>query len=360
MSLNQGIQRYKEVATKTSSSKKAASTPTKTAKAVTAAKENTKDKEKKNSKSQDEKFTGAKLKNGVTAAPSPVDEAVGEKVEAEKRAAEEQALQQEIEKELKEDAVHTSGLVRDDYTPVNTPRDRLIGEYAPLIKYIAQKIAARLPANIELDDLISSGVIGLMDAIDKYDNTRDNKFKTYAEFRIRGAILDELRAQDWVPRSVREKAKQLERCYQKIEQEKGRHATDEEVMEQLGINQEEFHDLLAQVRNVSLVSFDDLTSFSNADKRAIHGFNEANSRVTTPFNEINSGAMKKVISQSIADLPEKQRLVLSLYYYEDLNLKEIGQVLDVTESRVSQLHTQAVLKLKAKLRAHLDEIFADD
>src|SRR6186997_3683832 len=112
-------------------------------------------------------------------------------------------------------------------------KDKLILEYAPLIKFIAQKIAARLPANIELDDLISSGVIGLMDAMEKYDATRDNKFKTYAEFRIRGAILDELRAQDWVPRSVREKAKILERCYAKIEPRMGRQATDEEVCSEL-------------------------------------------------------------------------------------------------------------------------------
>src|SRR5882724_800004 len=137
-------------------------------------------------------------------------------------------------------------------------KDKLIMEYAPLIKFIAQKIAVRLPSNIELDDLISSGVIGLMDAIEKYDSNRDNKFKTYAEFRIRGAILDELRAQDWVPRSVREKAKMLERCYAKIEQSKGRHATDEEVCAELNINQEEFHDLLNQVRSVSLLSYDDL------------------------------------------------------------------------------------------------------
>src|ERR1700690_1430356 len=122
-------------------------------------------------------------------------------------------------------------------------KDKLIMEYAPLIKFIAQKIAVRLPSNIELDDLISSGVIGLMDAMDKYDVTRDNKFKTYAEFRIRGAILDELRAQDWVPRSVREKAKLLERCYSKIEHQKGRQATDEEICQELGITQGEYHEL---------------------------------------------------------------------------------------------------------------------
>src|SRR4249919_959096 len=150
-------------------------------------------------------------------------------------------------------------------------KDKLIMEYAPLIRFIAQKIAVRLPSNIELDDLISSGVIGLMDAIDKYDSSRDNKFKTYAEFRIRGAILDELRAQDWVPRSVREKAKILERCFAKIEQQLGRQATEEEVYEELGISQSEYHELLNQVRSVSLLSYDDISHFSKADKRALHG-----------------------------------------------------------------------------------------
>ncbi|MFN7685226.1 MAG: sigma-70 family RNA polymerase sigma factor, partial [Oligoflexia bacterium] len=203
-----------------------------------------------------------------------VEEAVDALAAAEASRQEEEQLQKELEAEIAAEASTTSRLVRDDFTPVNSSRDKLILEYAPLIKYIAQKIAARLPANIELDDLISSGVIGLMDAIDKYDSGRDNKFKTYAEFRIRGAILDELRAQDWVPRSVREKAKQLERCYSKIEQEKGRQATDEEVCEQLGITQEEYHDMLNQVRSVSLLSYDDVSNFSKQDKRALHGYGE--------------------------------------------------------------------------------------
>lgn len=249
----------------------------------------------------------------------------------------------------------SGGFVRDDVTPVNTDRDTLIVEYAPLIKYIAQKIAARLPANIELDDLISSGVIGLMDAVEKYDQSRDNKFKTYAEFRIRGAILDELRAQDWVPRSVREKAKQLEKCYAKIEQDKGRQATEDEVCKELNITKEEFYELLNQVRSVSLLSYDDISNFSKADKRAFHGIGGGESKVSTPFNEVSLAYIRKMISDSIKDLPEKQRLVLSLYYFEDLNLKEIGRVLEVTESRVSQLHTQAVLRLKARLRNHWDE-----
>jgi len=286
-----------------------------------------------------------------------VDDAIDEKAVAAAAAAEEAAIQKEIAEELKKDAEKTSRLVKEELSPVSAPRERVVREYAPLIKYIAQKIASRLPANIELDDLMSSGVIGLMDAIDKYDPSRDNKFKTYAEFRIRGAILDELRAQDWVPRSVREKAKLLERAYTRIEQEKGRQATDEEICQELNVSQSEFHELLNQVRSISLLSFDDISNFSKADKRTLHGLAEnGSSRAPNPLSEINVATIKKLISEAIHDLPEKQRLVLSLYYYEDLNLKEIGQVLDVTESRVSQLHTQAILKLKGRLRNHWDEV----
>ncbi len=232
-------------------------------------------------------------------------------------------------------------------------KDEIIVEYAPLIKYIAQKIAARLPANIELDDLISCGVIGLMDAIDKFDPTRDNKFKTYAEFRIRGSILDELRAQDWVPRSIREKAKLVERTYAKLESELGRPATDEEMCKELDCSQEEFHDLINKSKSVSLLNIDDSASFNRGDKKLMAGLME-NSRSSNPFSAVNYKNVRDTIKEGIMTLPEKQRLVLSLYYYEDLNLKEIGQVLDVTESRVSQLHTQAILKLKAKLKNVLD------
>jgi RNA polymerase sigma factor for flagellar operon FliA len=291
---------------------------------------------------------------GATVDPK-LDEAAAELIAAEQAAAEEERLRKEIAEELEREAAQTNKLVKEDASPTNSSREQLVLEYAPLIKYIAQKIAARLPANIELDDLISSGVIGLIDAIEKYDASRDNKFKTYAEFRIRGAILDELRAQDWVPRSVREKAKLLEKCYARIEQRVGRQATDEEVCADLSITQEEYHDLLNQVRSVSLLSFDDISSFSKADKRSLHGYGEGGARAPTPFSEVNVAHVKRMIAEAINDLPEKQRLVLSLYYYEDLNLKEIGRVLDVTESRVSQLHTQAVLRLKAKLRNHWDE-----
>lgn len=229
-----------------------------------------------------------------------------------------------------------------------TQKDDLIREYAPLIKFIAQKIAVRLPSNIELDDLISAGVIGLMDAIEKYDSSRDNKFKTYAEFRIRGAILDELRAQDWVPRSIRDKAKLLDKTMVQLEADLGRAATDEEIAKSLNINLDEFYDLVNQVRPVSLLPIDQAQTFSNTDKKSIMDILEG-SRTNNPFNQLNVKSIKEVVANAIEELPERQRLVLSLYYYEDLNLKEIGQVLRVTESRVSQLHAQAVTRLRAKL-----------
>ncbi len=233
-------------------------------------------------------------------------------------------------------------------------KEEIVVKYASLVKYLAQKIAIRLPANIELDDLISSGVIGLMDAVDKYDCTRDNKFKTYAEFRIRGAMLDELRSQDWVPRSVREKAKHLERVFAKLEHERGRPATDQEVCEEMKISPDEYQDLLNEVRSVSLLNFDDLNSLTKTDKKSMIGLIE-NGKVPNPFAEISRNNVKGMVEKAIQDLPEKQRLVLALYYYEDMNLKEIGKVLDVTESRVSQLHTQAIIRLKARLKNNFDE-----
>jgi RNA polymerase sigma factor for flagellar operon FliA len=196
-----------------------------------------------------------------------------------------------------------------------------------------------------------------MDAIEKFDPSRDNKFKTYAEFRIRGAILDELRAQDWVPRSVREKAKLVERTFQKLEGELGRTATEEEMCKELDVTQDEYHDLLNKAKSVSLLNIDDSASFNRGDKKLYMGLLE-NKRSSNPAAAVNYRKIQERIKSCIKSLPEKQRLVLSLYYYEDLNLKEIGQVLDVTESRVSQLHTQAVLKLRSKLKNDLDS--ADD
>lgn len=227
-------------------------------------------------------------------------------------------------------------------------KDQLILQYAPLIKFVAQKIAARLPSNIELDDLMSSGVIGLMDAIEKYDPSRDNKFKTYAEFRIRGAILDELRAQDWVPRSVRDKAKMLDKTIVRLEVKLGRNPEEQEVADALNMTIEELHTLVNEVRPVSVVSIDEAPSFSSVDKKSILSILDG-CKFNNPQSQLDIKFLKDSITNAIEDLPERQRLVLSLYYYEDLNLKEIGKVLRVTESRVSQLHAQAIVRLRAKL-----------
>jgi len=237
----------------------------------------------------------------------------------------------------------------------NVQKKKIIKEYSSLVKFIAQKIAVRLPANIELDDLLSAGVIGLMDAIDKYDPARDNKFKTYAEFRIRGAILDELRAQDWIPRSMREKAKNVERAFQRLEQKLGRTVTEDEAAKELGMELEDFQETLHQCKSVSLLSLDEVGTFANGDRKSLLGLLESG-KASNPLVQLAGQELKEKVAKAIQELPEKQRMVLSLYYYEDLNLKEIGEVLEVTESRVSQLHTQAVLRLRAKLNEYVQDM----
>lgn len=233
-------------------------------------------------------------------------------------------------------------------------RDQLIMDYAPLIRFVAQRIAARLPSNIDIDDLISAGVIGLMDAIEKYDPSRDNKFKTYAEFRIRGAILDELRSQDWVPRSVRDKAKKIEKTYAELEQKFGRAVSDQELSAALGVGLSEYYDMVAKVKAVTLLSIDELSGPNQQDRKSLLECLE-NVGSKNPFTQLKSKGVRELLIKNIEDLPEKQKLVLSLYYYEDLNLKEIGRILEVTESRVSQLHTQAVEKLRTRLKPLLTD-----
>ena len=188
-------------------------------------------------------------------------------------------------------------------------RDQLIMDYAPLIRFVAQRISARLPSNIETDDLISAGVIGLMDAIEKYDPSRDNKFKTYAEFRIRGAILDELRSQDWVPRSVRDKAKKIEKTYAALEQRLGRAVTDSEISDQMGMDLGEYYEMIAKVKAVSLLSVDELTASNQHDKRSLLESLE-NASAKNPFSHLNSKNIRNLLMSTIEDLPEKQKLVL--------------------------------------------------
>ncbi|MBI4666551.1 MAG: FliA/WhiG family RNA polymerase sigma factor [Nitrospinae bacterium] len=239
---------------------------------------------------------------------------------------------------------------------LGTPEaDRLILEYSPLIKYIAHRLAVRLPPHVELDDLISSGVIGLIDAIEKFNPDKETQFKTYAEIRIRGAMLDELRSQDWVPRSVRQKATNLSSAYAKLEQSLGRPAEDDEVAQSMGVSMEEFYDLLHQAAGQAILSVEDLGGVDkDGEKRDIMEV-LAGTKATDPETLARLEEVRTIIAKSIDMLPEKERLLVSLYYYEELTMKEIGEVLGITESRVSQLHTKAVMRLRAKLRKFIHD-----
>ncbi|HNZ26730.1 MAG TPA: RNA polymerase sigma factor WhiG [Spirochaetota bacterium] len=228
-------------------------------------------------------------------------------------------------------------------------RDFLIEKYAPLVKYVAGKVAMGKPGNIEYDDLVGFGVFGLMDAIEKFDLQKNVKFKTYAVTRIRGSIYDELRSIDWVPRSVRTKAKEVEQAIVKIEGTTGKLATDQEIADELGLDIREFYSTLTKISSTSVMSLSDpwFTGDDN-DKISILDTIESPSKMN-PDITVERDSVKQLIVNAINELPDKEKKVLVLYYYEDLTLKEIGEVLAVTESRVSQLHTKAIIRLKAKL-----------
>ena len=234
-------------------------------------------------------------------------------------------------------------------------KDRIVLEHAPLIRYIVNRIAVRLPSHIDLDDLHNTGVIGLMDAIEKYDPEKNCKFKTYAEFRIKGAILDQLRLLDWVPRSVRQKSRRLDKAYGEVEQRLGHQAAEDEVADALGLQIDKFHELLNQVRGISLVNLEEIRG-TNQDGDRTGTFTDIVEDVNAenPFASFKLTETKQVIAATIASLPDKERLVVSLYYYEDLNMKDIGQILGITESRVCQIHTKAVLRLRGKLKALIE------
>ena len=233
--------------------------------------------------------------------------------------------------------------------------ERIINECASMVKYVANRIAQRLPTNVEVDDLVSVGVLGLMDAIEKFDPKRGAKFKTYAEFRIKGAILDQLRSLDWVPRSVRQKSRRLERAFGEVEQRLGRSASEDEVADSLGLQIEKFHELMNQVRGISLVNLEEIRGAnSDGDRTGTFADIVEDVHSENPFASLKLSEMKRLIAATIATLPEKERLVISLYYYEDLNMKEIGGILGITESRVCQIHTKAALRLRGKLKGLFD------
>ncbi|MBI3090187.1 MAG: FliA/WhiG family RNA polymerase sigma factor [Candidatus Tectomicrobia bacterium] len=233
-------------------------------------------------------------------------------------------------------------------------REELIVAYAPLIKYIAHRIASRLPAHVQLNDLINSGVIGLIEAIERFDPSRDIKFKTYAEFRIRGSILDDLRAMDWVPRSVRQKAHALETAYFHLEQSLGREPSEEELAAHLALPMDELHELLGEVHGSLLVSLEDLgKGVIPGDQREPSGAAPGHD-APQPERQLDQQELQGVMAKAVDELNEKERLVITLYYYEELTMKEIGEVLGITESRVSQIHSKAMLTLRGRLRRTFD------
>lgn len=230
-------------------------------------------------------------------------------------------------------------------------RDSLIMEYAPLIKYVAGRLAIGLPANVEFDDLVSFGVFGLLDALEKYDLDRGIKFETYALARIRGAILDGLRSMDWVPRSVRKKARELEQTIQVVDSRLGRPATDAEIAEAMGIKLEEYFKYLQEVACTTLTSLDEIWLDENKDydrMSLVDALEDEQSPDPVKIAEYND--FRDRLAKAIDELSERERTVISLYYFEGLTLKEIGAVLEVTEARVSQIHTKAISRLRSKLK----------
>jgi RNA polymerase sigma factor FliA len=231
-------------------------------------------------------------------------------------------------------------------------RDRLVLTYAPLVKYVAGRLGSGLPAHVDEGDLVSYGLLGLMGAIERYDPERDVKFETYAIARIKGQIIDELRAMDWVPRSVRSRARDIERAIAELEAKLGRAPTDEEISVKLGISEDELEESLSEISRSSIAALDELwtVSGSGGDQVALIDTIEDES-APDPQSSLSQSELREAIADAIARLPEREKLVVTLYYYEELTLREIGEVLGVTESRVSQLHTKAILRLKAHLSA---------
>ena len=228
-------------------------------------------------------------------------------------------------------------------------RNYIVSKYAPLAKFAAGRLSIGMPPSVDFGDLVNCGIVGLLDAVEKFEPDKNVKFKTYAITRIRGAIYDELRTLDWVPRSVRQKAREIEEAVRITEEKLGRSATDEEVADCLKISTEEYREAVYKVSCTSILSLNDLRSNNKGDdKISLMDSLEAPSSLN-PDVIVEKEEMKRVIAESIRELPEKEQKVLVLYYYEELTLKEIGKVLEVTESRVSQLHTKAITRLRARL-----------
>ena len=229
-------------------------------------------------------------------------------------------------------------------------KDKLLVEYAHLVKYIANRVAINLPASVDRNDIVSSGIIGLIKAVETFEPERGFKFETYAGHKIRGAILDELRALDWVPRSIRQKSRDLQKVYAKLENELGRIPYDDEVCEELNVSMEEFEKLLSDVAPTTIISLEEALPDRSSDSKEIRLIDTIEDPGSeNPLRQLGFKEIKQILKETIENLPEKEKLVVALYHFEELTLKEIGVVLDISESRVSQIHSKAILKLRGKL-----------
>ena len=237
----------------------------------------------------------------------------------------------------------------EEYAKTKSPeaREKIILEYAPLVKVVAGRLSMYLGYNVEYEDMVSYGIFGLIDAIDKFDHLKEVKFETYASLRIRGAILDQIRKMDWIPRTIRQKQKKIETVIREIEQSTGRGATDEEIARGLGISDEEYLDWQSQMKITGLVS---LNEYMEQGSEVPRDYNRhITSSFEAPDERVEKEELTKELGEALKLLTEKEQKVITLYYYEELTLKEISNILEVSESRVSQLHTRALQKMKIKM-----------
>ena len=228
-------------------------------------------------------------------------------------------------------------------------KEEVIKSYLPLVKKVVHRLSGRLPKEVDLKEMLNSGIIGLVDALEKFDPSHETNFATYAQFRIRGAILDSFRTQDWLPRSLRQKSHQIELAYNRVEQRLGRPASETEVADELGVDVAGFQKLLGDVGNVVMLSFEEM-GFGHGEERFQQDSSMSSVSKDDPLNNLLGSEKVNLIARALDRLPEKERLVISLYFYEELNLKEIGEILGVTESRASQIRSRALIRLRTYLK----------